>query len=646
MNITEQQVITRKETMENRELVMKFDINTIKHLGVMLYSTLPPVLAELVANAWDADATEVQVILNDNQDKEIIIKDNGNGMDFKEINDGFLLIGRNRRLTLFDMSEKWGRPVIGRKGVGKLAVFGIADSIIINTVKNGLENEFIMRFSEIEKIAGEKEYKPQISISNRATNKKSGTTITLKDLKRKSKFNPEEISISLAKAFSIFTTKNEVEREKFYVEIKHNNNSIPMTNELKFKNYNFEFTWNFPEDFTNNGIDLEYAKEKGIYGQIFSNNTPLKGKNNGIILFVRGKIVQDNSFFNNRANDLAHSYITGYLNVDFIDSENEKDLIATDRNSLIWENEELIKLEELLNDIIKMVASDWKKKRAAKKKDELEKDTGTPIEEWIEELPANEQIMAKKIIGALLSNNSLDGEKTASFFKHIKDVFSFESFRDFAAKLDTLGILNDEDAIKLLEDWQFIEAKEMAKIAEGRIKTIDQFEKHIIENASENKVMQKFLEEFPWLLDPRMVKFDREVTYSKLLKEKFNDEELDGPNRRLDFLCCNNSGLVHIIELKRPKIRISVKEITQALDYHSFLTQKFPNDIRELKVILISDNFDCERTASTLIDSLQKDGKLEIKSYSDLLVQAKKYHKGFIDLYESLKELKEKKKQS
>lgn len=633
--------------MDNSQVLkMKFDINTIKHLGVMLYSTLPPVLAELVANSWDADATEVQVILNDETEKEIIIKDNGTGMSFDEINNGFLLIGRNRRLTLFDMSEKRGRPVIGRKGVGKLAVFGIADTIIINTVKNNIENEFIMKFSEIEKVKGENEYIPKISILNKKNKKKDGTTITLKDIKRKTKFKPEEISIALAKAFSIFTKKEEEENKKFYVEILHNGKSIPMTNDLKFKNYNFEFIWNFPEDFFNADINFDYVKEKGINGKIFSNLTPLKGKTNGLVLFARGKVVQENSFFGNRANDLAHSYLTGYLNVDFIDQEDGKDLISTDRNSLIWESEELVELEEILNKIIKYVANDWKKRRAEKKKEDLEEKIGTPIENWLNELPINEQSLAKKITDALLNNNSLDVEKTASFFSHIKDVFSFESFKDFATKLDKIGVLEDENAIKLLEDWQFIEAKEMAKIAEGRIKTIEQFEKYINENVSENKVMQKFLEEFPWILDPRMVKFDREVTYSKLLKEKFDEAKLEESNRRLDFLCCNNSGVVHVIELKRPRIKITTQEITQAMDYESFLSTKFPNDIKEIKVILISDNFNCDRTAQSMIDSFQKDGKLEVKSYSDLLIQARKYHKGFIDLYENLKELKEKKKQS
>ena len=79
----------------------------------------------------------------------------------------------------------------------------------------------------------------------------------------------------------------------------------------------------------------------------------------------------------------------------------------------------------------------------------------------------------------------------------------------------------------------------------------DRFEKYISANASETKIMQKFLEQFPWILDPRMTNFSREVTYSKWLHEHFPDDELETNNRRIDFLCSNNDGVVHIIELKR-----------------------------------------------------------------------------------------------
>ena len=90
---------------QQKVLEMKFDPNVITHLGIQMYSTLPPVISELISNAYDADATEVKIYLNDKyQEKSIIIEDNGHGMSFDEINDKFLLIGRNRRKD--DQSDK------------------------------------------------------------------------------------------------------------------------------------------------------------------------------------------------------------------------------------------------------------------------------------------------------------------------------------------------------------------------------------------------------------------------------------------------------------------------------------------------------------------------------------------------------------
>ena len=58
---------------------MDFDVSTIKHLGLQMYSTLPPVVGELIANAWDANATSVQITIPetpiDELTSEIVIVD-------------------------------------------------------------------------------------------------------------------------------------------------------------------------------------------------------------------------------------------------------------------------------------------------------------------------------------------------------------------------------------------------------------------------------------------------------------------------------------------------------------------------------------------------------------------------------------------
>ena len=43
---------------------MHLSLNVLEHLGLNLYSNVPSVLSEVVANAWDADATSVGVTLD------------------------------------------------------------------------------------------------------------------------------------------------------------------------------------------------------------------------------------------------------------------------------------------------------------------------------------------------------------------------------------------------------------------------------------------------------------------------------------------------------------------------------------------------------------------------------------------------------
>jgi len=140
------------------ELVMTFDPHTIEHLGIKMYATLPPVLSELIANAHDVDAHNVRIILMDTfSEKKIIVEDDGYGMSFEEINNKFLRIGRDRRKEENKQKTPEGRLIIGKKGLGKLAFFGIAEEIEIETIKQGIKNSF-RPFCEINKFYSEKNY--------------------------------------------------------------------------------------------------------------------------------------------------------------------------------------------------------------------------------------------------------------------------------------------------------------------------------------------------------------------------------------------------------------------------------------------------------------------------------------------------------
>ena len=69
---------------------MSLSLNVLNHLGINLYSNIPAVLSEIVANSWDADAQNVVVQISND---ELVIEDDGVGMTVSEINEHFLKVG-------------------------------------------------------------------------------------------------------------------------------------------------------------------------------------------------------------------------------------------------------------------------------------------------------------------------------------------------------------------------------------------------------------------------------------------------------------------------------------------------------------------------------------------------------------------------
>ena len=136
------QAAQKERAKDEHHYTMRISRRTVDKLGVKLYDRASAVVAELVANAYDADAERVDVCLplasllgnrdDDDLDGEIIeVRDNGHGMDPGEADRHFLTVGQDRRTNPEQgaLSRHKSRPVMGRKGIGKLAPFGICDRI-------------------------------------------------------------------------------------------------------------------------------------------------------------------------------------------------------------------------------------------------------------------------------------------------------------------------------------------------------------------------------------------------------------------------------------------------------------------------------------------------------------------------------------
>ena len=115
---------------------MTVDLSVLESLGINLYSNAAAVLSELVANAYDADSTLVTIDWKQG-DERVVVKDDGVGMTVADLNDRFLKVGYKKRLKEGFESEKFSRPFMGRKGIGKLSVFSIAKVVSVYSTPEG-----------------------------------------------------------------------------------------------------------------------------------------------------------------------------------------------------------------------------------------------------------------------------------------------------------------------------------------------------------------------------------------------------------------------------------------------------------------------------------------------------------------------------
>ena len=615
---------------KTEKLKLQFDPNTIEHLGISLYSKLPSVLSELISNSWDADAEIVSIDFITNDDsKEIVYCDDGNGMTFDELKNKYLVIGRNRRKKEdAQKSEFKDRPVIGKKGLGKLSVFGICNVVEVRSIRDNLKNEFHMDLDQIRQCTNG-DYEPEILYLNEATEEKSGTIITLKDIRRKSDFDLEDIALSLSKKFQIFH-----EMAVSLSKNSDNDSSVEINNELKFQSFQKEFEWSFP----NEKYDKDYAQWKNVSGHIFTFETPVKDPDmRGIYLTSRGKIVNSAEFYGARDNDQFHSYISGYLDVSFIDDFDE-DVISTDRLSLNWENEETRALQDYLQKIIKKIGGEWRNRRAEKKKATLKAHSNIDIDEWQNKLPTYERELSNKIINPILENSDISTNESEQIVTGVMGQFENETFKKYASHIADISQPEEMPKfLKLMDEWKSIEAKEIQGLAYARVEVIKQFEEYLNTDTKEVPTLHNFLKKFSWLLDPRILEFRDEVRYSQLLRERFPDAELDEKDKRIDFLCSSALGeILYVIEIKRSAYKVDLKAIDQAFAYGVFLKNKYASASGFSKVVCFvvggeksSNEVFKEREAG-----YYSNGTVFVKTYTELLEQSKEYHKEFLEAFE------------
>lgn len=399
-----------------QKLQLRFDPRTIEHLGIKMYSQLPYALAELVANAYDAGANKVQIQLfdEDPQSKRIVIVDDGEGMTYDEVAEKFLVIGRRRRDTDESRKNIKGRRITGKKGLGKLALFGIGKTIEITTTRAG-EAQSTSLVLEWDKILQEESgtYYPETRLLTKQDKSTCGTIITLSNLSRITSFDVEATAISLSKLFNCFDAD-------FEIEISQNNGTpTPLTRDIKYEGINKEFEWDVQDIITSIGEPYVYSGE--LKGKIISSKKPIKPDLRGITLYVNGRLANVPGFFGISEAGHTFSYISGWIDADFLD-EFENDLISTDRQSISWDLPEAEELKNYLQRIVRFLVKDWSSKRKRAKDESQATRSGINTTEWFSKVPDEVRPKLTSVIDRIADKPEIDDEVFSSVVHEVYDL--------------------------------------------------------------------------------------------------------------------------------------------------------------------------------------------------------------------------------
>ena len=353
-------------------------LSVLNHLGRSLYRSFATVLGEAISNSWDADAKNVQIYVNRNKNS-FFIRDDGIGMTAEDFQEKFLKIGYSKRRD-GKTTSPGGRPFIGRKGIGKLALLSCADKIaVISKVKDRNWVGGVIDNSKLDDAITE-DLTPQqyplgkwksATFAKYTRGHERGTIIHFEGVKKgiKGSFPLLGKIIALYFRFSLLDPTFNIFLNGKKITYKH----------LKELAQKTEFLWTIGDydDPYVEGLKLAFSKSPGhetkkleiagVRGFIASVEKPkdlniMDSKERvGIDLFVNGRLRELSIIKHIPTARVAESYLYGQIHFNALDDAIDR--FTTSREGIVADDPKFTKFLQTFRETFLKVIEDWDKWR-------------------------------------------------------------------------------------------------------------------------------------------------------------------------------------------------------------------------------------------------------------------------------------------
>ena len=671
---------------------MRISRLTVDKLGVKLYDKVSAVIAELIANAYDADATEVTVrapmgkflatrtgdtIADRGFDIQII--DNGVGMTPQQVQDFFLVVGAERRTDpkRGDRSPRFERKVMGRKGVGKLAPFGICKTIEIISAGGDLVNRngdtghctshIVLDYDGIVALGNEPDerYKPNGGDQDDSLSPEPGTSIILKNFNYRKVPDIGVLSRQLAQRFGIKSANWQVQlvdnagdKAQPKTVGEFDIDTMPNTRITFGEDKKVLGPGNTPENELTAGFEHN-GTFYPLVGWMAYSKTPYKDElMAGVRIYCRGKIAAQTSIFNRKAGFTGEhnirSYLVGELHADWLDEK--EDLIQTDRRNILWSDELAVAFQDWGQKIVKRIGT-LSRDPLRKATLDIFLETGNVEKRILGMYPADHQrsIRDKAIdmacsLGRTISRAEVENHETIDKFVDLSIMFAphitlDSMMKEAAADADSpLSVL-----VSFLQTARIAELLSFGRIAENRLKVVERLETlKDAQNTDEND-LQQLIADAPWLINPEWAPITENQTFSTLRKEfekyyhkktghAISLSDFQKTGKRPDFVLSNQEGTVQIIEIKKPHHTLTNPEMDRIIVYYenieAFLSDPahvgFSKQFPDFHITVVCDELDLNGAQQVAFDSYCEKGKLTHLNWAAFLLKTEHIHRDFL----------------
>lgn len=659
----------------------------VNHLGRKLYNSNPPAIAELIANSYDAYATQVDIVLNKTF---LVVADNGKGLNIDELQKKYAKIGRNKdkENPINNLKE---RLPMGQKGIGKLAAFSLGDMYTVYT-KSINSDKWITFTLKYEELLSEENTHNVVyqEIENLPTefsqynSNQSGMIVKIEHLRRRViTSTTDNLKIHLSRRFYIASSKDNF-------KVKINDDEVSLESHIYYDSIELLVYFGYSTEEINELFPNVDASKKILYNREqdiikYFNENKIKGwmggvaelkkiqtKNfdfNNVIVFINKKIADENIFKESANARIASQYLVGEVHADFFYSENDSP-ITSSRQGLDISDEYVSEFIDNLKDVRNVFVNKWQEIRTKDSISYIPEDikNNESYQNWLKSLDDRKLNIHKKFLHIMIQGiDEQDKEDEEIYHKNIKQMISSivhtinnvdiqelenslnRNNNSFTELLNTLmSKIANSDHLKVYE------------IAKNRILAIKKLQELMNENNTPEKFFEDHLYEHPWLINPYWSKkLNNQESFNIVRQKYYREIDKEGEIHRnfIDILISiAEEQYPIIVELKKNTAtghaKVKYTDIYSQIEkYRIALIQNLSDNIKSINeedikaYFIISEDAGIKGSGNSIeisekeIISLEETFNIKILKYNQIIDNALCIYEEFVKIIESEKNI-------